>query len=89
MSENIYNQHGSDIRFITCDYRELFRIPDGGYITITHGDGEQLVRKCKCHGECHVEVGSNLYHIRQFAELMERTAAQQHHAQSRSLWVDI
>ncbi|MDR0294498.1 MAG: hypothetical protein LBH95_10160 [Oscillospiraceae bacterium] len=72
MSGNIYNPNGADIRFIRSDYTELFRIPDGGYITITHDDGEQLVRKCGYHGECHVDVGNNLYHICQFAELMEK-----------------
>ena len=73
MSENIYNPEGKDIRFIDSHYKELFRIPDGGYITITLDNGEQLIRRCKYHGECHVDVGnSGLYHICEFAEKMER-----------------
>jgi len=72
MSDNIYNPHGKDIRFINSEYKELFRILDGGYITITHSDGEQLVRKCVFHGETHVHVGSSVYHICEFAERMER-----------------
>jgi len=72
MSENIYNPNGKDIRFINSEYKELFRIPDGGYITITREDGEQLVRKCKYHGEVHVDIGSSTYHICEFAEKMER-----------------
>ena len=71
MRENIYNPNGADIRFIDSRYNELFRIPDGGYITITREDGEQLVRGCKYHGECHVDVGINTYHICEFAEKME------------------
>lgn len=72
MSENIYNPHGKEIRFIDSRYKELFRIPDGGHITITLDSGEQLIRKCEFHGECHVNVGNNLYHICQFAERMEQ-----------------
>ena len=72
MNENIYNPHGKDIRFINSDYKELFRIPDGGYITITLDNGEQLIRKCKYHGECHVDVGNCVYHICEFAERMEK-----------------
>ena len=72
MSDNIYNPHGNEIRFITSNYKELFRIPDGGYITITHVGGEQLVRQCKYHGDCHVDVGNNVYHICEFAEIIER-----------------
>ena len=75
MNENIYNPHGKDIRFITSGYKELFRIPDGGYITITHSDGEQLIRKCKFHGETHVDVGNSTYHICEFAERMERNGS--------------
>jgi len=75
MSGNIYNPHGKDIRFINSDYKELFRIPDGGYITISQSDGEQLVRKCKYHGECHVDIGSSVYHICEFAERMERNGS--------------
>jgi hypothetical protein len=63
------------IQFINSDYKELFRIPDGGYITITRDDGEQLIRKCTYHGECHVDVGSNTYHICEFAERMERNGS--------------
>ena len=72
MSENIYNPYGKDIRFINSDYKELFKIPDGGYITITLDNGEQLIRKCKYHGECHVDVGNSVYHICEFAERMEK-----------------
>jgi hypothetical protein len=75
MSENIYNPHGKEIVFINSNYDELFRIPDGGYITITHSDGEQLIRKCQFHGGCHVDIGSNVYHVCDFAERMERNGS--------------
>ena len=75
MNENIYNPHGKKIIFINSNYKELFRIPDGGYITITHSNGEQLIRKCKFHDECHVDIGSNVYHICEFAERMERNGS--------------
>jgi len=75
MSENIYNLEGKKIRFISSHYEELFRIPDGGYITITRDDGEQLIRRCKFLDECHLYVGSEPLHICQFAEIQERNGS--------------
>ena len=60
-----------EIRFIDSSYNELFTIPDGGYITINRTDGEQLTRKCKYNDECHLDIGTGVYHICQFAEIME------------------
>lgn len=60
------------IRFITPDYKELFRIPDGDKIRITQSDGTYFDRTCRYIDECHLEVGNGLYHICQFAEMMER-----------------
>jgi len=60
------------IRFIDPHYKELFRIPDGEKILITTGWGEKNERVCRFIDECHSEIGSNLYHICEFAELCER-----------------
>jgi len=59
------------IRFITSQYKELFRIPDGDKIRIITSDSERLDRVCRYVDEYHVEVGRNLFHICEFAELME------------------
>ena len=61
-----------DIRFIDSNYTDLFKVPDGGYITITLNGGEQLIRQCAYAGECHAKIGMNFYHICEFAEKMER-----------------
>lgn len=61
-----------DIRFIDSRYKELFRIPDGGSIVITYPDGQKCERPCRYIDESHVEVGTSLYHICEFAERMER-----------------
>lgn len=65
------------IRFITPDYKEIFRIPDGDKIRIFTGGGETRDRICRYIDECHLEVGSgfgcNLYHICEFAERLEQT----------------
>lgn len=64
------------IRFINSDYLPLFRIADGENISITFGDsGEQCIMKCKYIDEYHMYAGSNIYHICQFAELMESRKA--------------
>ena len=64
------------IRFITPHYEEKFRIPDGDQIRIMRFDGEKLDRTVRFIDDYHIEVGggfgSNLYHICEFAEAMER-----------------
>ncbi len=72
------------IQFIDSEYRELFRIPDGGSIRITYppGDGrEPVVRACKHIDDYHFNLSGNsggkpsygtTYHICEFAEAMER-----------------
>lgn len=59
------------IRFITPDYKELFRIPDGDRIRMTLPSGETLEQTCRYINETHLEVGNNLYHICEFAERMQ------------------
>lgn len=63
------------IRFIDPHYKELFRIPDGGKILITSGWGEKNERVCRFIDEYHSEIGSNLYHICEFAERMKQNGA--------------
>lgn len=64
------------IRFIDPLYKELFRIPDGDKIRILRSDGTQADLTCRYIDEYHLEVGGscNLYHICQFAEMMERNS---------------
>ena len=65
------------IRFITPHYEEKFRVADGDSVRIRCQDGRVLDRVCRYIDECHVEVGTgwdSLYHICQFAEMMERNS---------------
>lgn len=59
------------IRFITPDYKELFRIPDGDQIRILMDGNDYTDRTCRYIDEYHLEVGNNLFHICEFAECME------------------
>ncbi len=72
------------IRFIDPDYNELFRVPDGGKILITSGWGEKNERVCRFIDECHSEIGSNLYHICEFAERMQQNGATYESVQAES-----
>ncbi len=63
------------IRFINPHYRELFRIPDGEKICIIHSDGEKVDKTCRYIDDYHTEVGDRLYHICEFAEIMERNGS--------------
>ena len=56
------------IRFIDPNYKELFRIPDGGKIIITSSWGEKTERPCRFIDEYHTEIGNNIFHICEFAE---------------------
>ena len=63
------------IRFIDSRYHELFRVADGEMITVTNVTGKKSEYVCRYIDEYHMEVGSNLYHICQFAEIMERNGS--------------
>jgi len=60
-----------DIRFINSSYEEQFRIPNGGTIEVEY-PGRMFSAKCKFIDEYHTYVGSEVYHICQFAEVLER-----------------
>lgn len=61
-----------EIRFIDSKYNELFRIKDGESITVTLSDGATTDRKCTYIDDYHTQIGHNVFHICEFAELMER-----------------
>lgn len=67
------------IRFVTVDYDELFRLPDGGKIRISYPDGTSRTAVCRYITDYHVEVSSipeyNLYHIIEFSERMASIGA--------------
>lgn len=62
----------SDIRFINSHYQDLFYIPDGGFIHMQKSSEEITSRKCTFVDEYHTHVGFQIFHIREFAEIMER-----------------
>ena len=76
---NYLNAHmekaAQGIRFIDSRYNELFRIPDGDHIIITHTDGEKIKVYCRYIDETHAVIGKNIYHICEFAERMENNGA--------------
>lgn len=68
---NPKNPDGKDIRFIDSHYNELFRVPDGGCVQIDYGS-ETVVKPCTYIDDYHTMVGNNVFHICEFAEVMER-----------------
>lgn len=60
------------IRFIDPHYKTLFHLPDGGNIIVTYDDGTQHERQCHFIDEYHTKIGSNDYHICEFAERMQQ-----------------
>ena len=61
------------ICFIDSRYQELFRITDGEKIMVINAKGEKTERVCRYIDEYHTEIDNHLYHICQFAEIMERS----------------
>lgn len=68
------------IRFITPDYKEKFRIPDGDKIRITTKSGETRERVARYIDDYHMELSggysNSLYHICEFAEQLEEHKCQ-------------
>ncbi len=60
------------IRFIDPHYKERFVIPDGDTIRILMDNNKYTDYACRYIDDYHLEVGSQLYHICQFAEIMEQ-----------------
>ena len=59
------------IRFIDSQYHDLFRIPDGGMIQVTYPD-RSFAARCEYVDDYHLKVANELFHICQFAEILER-----------------
>ena len=66
------------IRFIDPFYKELFRVADGDKIRVIQSDGTHDDYTCRYIDEYHLEVNSGfdkIYHICEFAEMMERNGS--------------
>ena len=59
------------IRFIDPNYRELFQIPDGAYVEVKYPNSTVIVA-CRYMDEYHLRFGSEVYHICELAERLER-----------------
>lgn len=76
-SRQIWNPEtlpSEDIRFIDSHYNDLFKLPNGGFIQVDYPD-ETVIKKCTAIGSHHTKVGYNTFHIREFAECMEKRGA--------------
>lgn len=60
------------IRFIDTSYKEKFTIPDGDRVRIQMPYGKHTDYVCRYVDEYHLYVGDHLYHICQFAEMLEQ-----------------
>ena len=63
------------IPFVDASGNDLFRLPDGDEIIVTTVRGENLEYSCRYIDEKHLEVGNNIYHVNQFAELMSKNSS--------------
>ena len=66
-----------DIRLINSYYDDLHRIPDGGVIQVDYPDGRSFTSRLEYLDDYHFDMGGlgNVFHICQFAEVMERNGA--------------
>lgn len=63
------------IRFIDSGYNKLFSVPNGGSVVLTRFDGSKAALPCVYIDDYHAKIGNSVYHICQFAELMEQNGA--------------
>ena len=59
------------IRFIDSHYHTLFSIAGWDSIEIVYPDGKREERVCTYIDEYHTQVGARVFHICEFAEIME------------------
>ena len=66
-----------DIRLINSHYDDLYRIPDGGVVQVDYPDGRSFTARVEHLDDYHFDMGGlgNVFHICQFAEVMERNHA--------------
>jgi hypothetical protein len=79
-----------DIIFRDSEYKEKFRIKDGESIKVTLGyDGEVVTRKCRWIDECHTKIGSEYYHVDEYAEKSAKVGNKTEPAASVKPQIDI
>ena len=71
-SDSNMDDEKKTIRFIDSNYKDLFFIKDGENIVLTFQSGEKRTLPCTFLDEYHTKIGSEVLHICQFAEIMER-----------------
>lgn len=66
-----------DVRLIDSSYKDLYRVPNGGVIQVDYPDGRSFTTRLEHWDEYHFDVGGlgDMFHICQFAEVMERNGA--------------
>lgn len=70
------NEEGNrEVRFIDTKYNKYFSVPDGANIILINFEGEKRILPCEYIDDYHAQVGNAVYHICQFAEIMEAAGA--------------
>ena len=52
--------------------KPLFSIPDGGFLRLSYGNGDDYFALCHRLDETHAEIDGVSYAVREFAERMKR-----------------
>lgn len=60
------------ICFTDSSGKELFSIPDGSFIKMVYGNGDEHFALCRYLDEDHAKIDGVDYPIREFAQRMER-----------------
>ena len=63
------------IRFVDSAYHEVVTIPDGSNIVLTRFDGTVSILPCTYIDDAHAKIGNPVYHMLEFAGLMERAGS--------------
>lgn len=64
-------ENAKNIRFITSNYEDRFKIPDGSAVEIEYPN-RKFSARCEYMDEYHLRLGYDVLHICQLAEMLER-----------------
>lgn len=62
----------NNICFTDGEGKVLFSIPDGGFLRLFYGNGEDSFALCRYQDKDHAEIDGVLYALTDFAKRMER-----------------
>jgi hypothetical protein len=79
-------ENAKNIRFITSNYEDRFKIPDGSAVEIEYPN-RKFSARCEYMDEYHLRLGYDVLHICQLAEMLEATGSVKFRIKNNEIYV--